>query len=184
MSDAGSRRRARAARRADHHRRAGRAAPARALPPRHVGAESRRHRADARRRRAGDRRRPARGGARDHGVGAAASSRDDPLAPRPLLQHRAGRAARPGLRRGGGRAREPARAGAQGADRGRRRAGGEPRREGAGRALPVRARVAEPGDAARAAVEDLGRDPRHRAGEIETVVADNGTGERRRPPWT
>ena len=37
--------------------------------------------------------------------------------------------------------------------------GGDPRREGAGRALPDRSRVAEPGGAARPAVEDLGHDP-------------------------
>ena len=44
---------------------------------------------------------------------ARAPPRDDPLAARPLVQHRAGRAPRPGLRRGGRGAREPARDGAR-----------------------------------------------------------------------
>ena len=83
---------------------------------------------------------------------------DDPVAARPLLQHRAGRAARPGLRR----RRVDELANQLGiehevqievdVERGR-----AARREGAGRALPDRPRVAEPGRAARAALEDLGR---------------------------
>ena len=58
--------------------------------------------------------------------------------------------------------------------------GGAARREGAGRPLPDRPRVAQPGGAARAADADLGRgSATPPEGELETIVADNGKGERR-----
>ena len=77
---------------------AGRAAAARALPPRQPGAVARRRRADARRvARLSSRR--ARPGARDPRPGADRAAQDDGRrAPRPLLQPRAGGAARPGVR--------------------------------------------------------------------------------------
>ena len=80
-------------------------------------------------------------------------------------------------------AREAARDRARGADRDRRRPGRAPRREGAGRPLPDRPRVAEPGGAARAADEDLGRDPRHAAAarsrrSSPTTARASGAGRR------
>ena len=93
--------------RAVGRRRAGRAAPPRALPARRPRPAARRNRADARCGGALDRRRKHRRGQRDHRTALGRAPRDDPRASRPLVRARAGGAPRPGLRAGAPGARRP-----------------------------------------------------------------------------